>query len=73
MQYLFKRGEGSTKRVMHIERTTSTGEHSMQPLCGNYRVTYDTTCNLPLGRPTCKECLRALYRRQQIERYYGVR
>lgn len=58
MRYLYQRGK--RRRVMHLcGYDPRTGEPTMRALCG-YRLPFDTTCNLPLGRPTCKLCLAAL-------------
>jgi hypothetical protein len=59
MQYIYQRGRGAERRVMHLSMfDPRTGSPSMNPLCGESRVTFNTSCNLPLGRPTCKLCLR---------------
>ena len=56
MRYLYKRGQGSKRRVMHLTpHDPRTGEPTMKPLCGRVRLAFDTTCNLPLGR-VCRRC-----------------
>lgn len=56
MRYLYRRGKGASRRVMHLcGYDQYTGEPTMQPLCGIDQP-FNTTCNLPLGR-TCKRCL----------------
>lgn len=55
MRYLYERGH--KRRVMHLcGYDPRTGEPTMRALCG-MRLPFNTTCNLPLGRPTCKRCL----------------
>lgn len=59
MRYLYRRGRGSSKRVMHLTPFDPiTGRPTMLPLCGK-GAGYDTTVNLPLGRPLCKWCAKA--------------
>lgn len=59
MNYVFEAGKPN--RVMHIERTTMTGEQTFTALCGQ-RHAFDRTINAPwgLGRRICKKCRRAL-------------
>ena len=58
MRYLYKRGAGARRRVMHLTPFDPwTGEPTMRPLCGS-SLRFDTTCNLPLGGRVCKNCLR---------------
>lgn len=58
MRYLYKRGDGVNRRVMHLTPFDSrTGQPTMQPLCDS-TLQFNTTCNLPLGRPICKRCLK---------------
>lgn len=60
MRYLYKRGDGARRRVMHLcGYDPMTGDPSMLALCGS-RLRLNTTCNFPLGRPTCKRCSAAL-------------
>ena len=56
MRYLYRRGNGAAKRVMHLcGYDARTGEPSMVPLCG-IRYPLDTTINVPLGLKLCKRC-----------------
>ena len=52
--YLYKRGAGAMRRVMHLARYNSRGE-IIGAACGT-RIGLDTSCNLPLGQPVCKSC-----------------
>lgn len=67
MRYLYQRGSGSKRRVMHLcGYDTFTGEPSMQPICGRVNgLQFNTTCNFPLGRPVCKRCNAAVREMQQ--------
>lgn len=57
MRYLYQRGSGSKRRVMHLCRFDQLGYSTMQPICGRSNgVRFDTTCNVPLGLPLCKRC-----------------
>lgn len=57
MRYLYQRGAGAQRRVMHLVRFDQVGNPSMDPICGRSNgVRFDTTCNVPLGRPLCKRC-----------------
>lgn len=62
MRYLYQRGSGSRHRVMHLcGYDPRTGQPTMQPICGRTGgLQFDTTCNFPLGQPTCKRCRAAL-------------
>ena len=66
-RFLYKRGRGAKRRVMHLCRfDLITGQPTMEPLCGRNRgVLFDTTCNVPWGRPTCKDCLAELIGTEQ--------
>ena len=56
MRYLYRRGYGARRRVMHLTLfDPRTGEPTMVPLCG-INQQFDTTCNLPLGQRACKRC-----------------
>lgn len=58
MRYLYRRGPGAKRRVMHItSHDPVTGQPTMRPLCLR-GSDYDTTINAPfgLGRPVCKRC-----------------
>jgi hypothetical protein len=57
MRYLYQRGRGSKRRVMHLCRFDQFGNATMQPICGRVGgLNFDTTCNVPLGQPLCKRC-----------------
>lgn len=57
MRYLFKRGRGARRRVVHLAGfDPRSGDVVMEPLCGRVRLRFDTTCNLPLGRRVCRYC-----------------
>jgi hypothetical protein len=58
-RYVYRRGNGALRRVMHLAGYDRLGRFS-GVLCG-LRLGFDTSCNLPLGRPVCKRC-------QKIER-----
>jgi hypothetical protein len=61
MRYLYKRGKGAKRRVMHLcGYDPRTGQPTMDPLCrqGAGWGLFDTTCNFPLGQPVCKRCSR---------------
>lgn len=56
MRYLYRRGQGARRRVMHLcGYDPMTGQPTMRALCGSPQD-FDTTCNLPLGGRTCKRC-----------------
>ena len=57
MRYLYRRGAGVNRRVMHIEKFTDTGQQTGEALCGIDFV-FDTSINAPfgLGRPICRNC-----------------
>lgn len=56
MRYLYRRGKGARRRVMHLcGYDPTTGQPSMRPLCGIH-YGFDTTCNLPLGGKVCLNC-----------------
>lgn len=59
MEYLFERG--NPRRVMHIERKTITGEHTLKALC-RIKLPFNTTSNVPLGQRICKNCIKELRR-----------
>jgi hypothetical protein len=60
MRFLYQRGEGSRRRVMHLcGYDPRTGNPTMVPLCGERRLTLNTTSNMALRRPVCKRCLDA--------------
>jgi len=55
-RYVYRRGHGAKRRVMHLAGYDRLGQF-LAPLCGS-PLNLDTSCNLPLGRPVCKLCLR---------------
>ena len=57
MRYLYRRGIGVNRRVMHIMRFTETGQETDDALCG-IDYLFDASINAPwgLGRPICKNC-----------------
>jgi hypothetical protein len=60
MRFLYRRGKGARRRVMHLTPFDSrSGEPTMRALCGSPQP-FDTTCNFPLGQRVCKRCKRAL-------------
>ena len=56
--YLYRRGKGASRRVMHLAKYTQRGEIA-GAVCGT-RIRLDTSINVPLARPICKKC-RAMY------------
>lgn len=57
MRYLYKRGRGALRRVVHLCRCDELGEPTMEPICGRGGgLLFDTTCNVPWGRRLCKRC-----------------
>lgn len=54
--YIYERGQGAKKRVMHLQRHDRLGRPLMASLCDS-PLPFNTTINVPLGRPTCKRCL----------------
>lgn len=61
MTYLLKRGKGALRRKVHITlHDPITGEPTMEPACGDHRLDFDTTSNVPWGRPLCKRCRKAV-------------
>ena len=59
MRYIYERGK--RRRVMHIARYDSLGHLLMSSFCWS-PLPFDTTVNVPLGRKTCKNCLRNIER-----------
>lgn len=58
MRYLYRRGRGALRRVMHLTLIDPwTGRPTMMPVCG-INQQFDTTTNVPWGRPICKRCAR---------------
>ena len=51
--FLYRRGHGARRRVMHLAEYNRSGE-IIGALCGSKRL--NTSINLPLGLPICKEC-----------------
>ncbi len=54
MTFIYRRGQGAMRRVMHIAAYDRMGRETGQSLCG--KNGFNTTCNLPLGQPICKKC-----------------
>lgn len=52
--FIWKRGEGNKRRVNHLAAFDRLGR-CVGSLCGS-QLEFDTSCNLPLGRRTCKRC-----------------
>lgn len=52
--FIWKRGEGNKRRVNHLAGFDQLGRCA-GALCGS-PLDFDTSCNLPLGRRTCKRC-----------------
>jgi hypothetical protein len=52
--FIWKRGDGNKRRVNHLAGYDKLGRFS-GALCGS-TLDFDTSCNLPLGRRTCKRC-----------------
>lgn len=60
MRYLYKRGKGARRRVLHLcGYDNRTGLPSMRPICGRVRLPFDTTSNVPFGHRVCRYCVRA--------------
>lgn len=56
MRYLYRRGHGARRRVMHLTGyDPRTGKPTMEALCG-FRYPFNTTSNVPWGQRTCKRC-----------------
>jgi hypothetical protein len=55
MSFVYVRGNGAKHRVMHLASYDRLG-NMVGALCGN-SLPFNTSCNLPLGRPICKKCL----------------
>lgn len=62
MTYLMKRGRGALRRVAHIAEFNPIGQATGRPICGDTRLCYDLTSNVPWGLPTCKRCKQKLVR-----------
>jgi hypothetical protein len=56
-RYVYRRGDGSRRRVMHLAHYDAFGEID-RVWCG--RTGFNTTINVPLGQPCCKDCLRKM-------------
>lgn len=61
--FVWKRGEGNKRRVNHLAEYDRLGRFA-GALCG-IALDFDTGCNLPLGRRTCKRCNRRWQELQQ--------
>jgi len=59
--YLYQRGSGAKRRVMHLAAYNRRGE-CVGALCGEKRVDLNTSCDVPLGLRTCKTCLKEYQR-----------
>lgn len=58
MRYIYRRGYGARRRVMHLcGYDEKTGEPTLRPLC-RINARFDTSCNLPLGQAVCKPCMK---------------
>jgi hypothetical protein len=55
-RFVYRRGEGARRRVMHLAGYNRLGRFS-GVLCGS-QLDFNTSCNLPLGRPVCRKCCR---------------
>jgi hypothetical protein len=55
MAFLYRRGKGARRRVMHLAHYDGHGRIDGS-WCGF--TEYDTSINLPLGLRTCRNCLR---------------
>lgn len=53
-RFIYERGK--PRRKMHLSGFDRLGRFS-GALCGS-PLPFNTSCNLPLGRPTCKRCLK---------------
>ena len=53
-RFVYQRGSGSKRRVMHLAGFDRLGRFS-GVLCGS-ALPFNTSCNLPLGQPTCRRC-----------------
>lgn len=56
MTYLLKRGKGGRRRKAHLCAFDRFGSPTMRPICGRVGLDFDTTSNVPWGRPLCKRC-----------------
>lgn len=57
MTFLLRRGPGARRRVAHLAHYDAFGRIDGS-WCG--RDDFNLTCNLPLGQPSCKDCLRQM-------------
>lgn len=55
MSFLYRRGKGAERRVMHLSRHNRSG-NIVGPMCGRDGLNLNTSINVPLGRPVCKDC-----------------
>lgn len=55
--FVYRRGNGANRRVMHLASFDRMGRQE-GVLCGS-DYSFNTTINLPLGRPVCKRCRKA--------------
>lgn len=58
--YLYNRGQGAKRRVMHVAAFDRFGN-----VAGSWcnRSDFNTSINLPLGLPVCKKCKAEMNRR----------
>lgn len=54
--FVYRRGEGAKRRVMHLASFDRMGRQS-GVLCGS-DYPFNTTINLPLGLKVCRRCRR---------------
>jgi hypothetical protein len=55
-RFIWQHGAGNRRRVMHLASFNRLGGFA-GALCG-ISLTFDRSCNLPLGKRTCKRCLK---------------
>jgi hypothetical protein len=56
-RFIYQRGQGASRRAVHLAGFDRLSRFS-GALCGA-RLAFDTSCNLPLGRPVCRRCAEA--------------
>lgn len=57
MMFIYERGKGALRRKMHLcGYDPRTGDPTLVPLCGEGRIKFNTSCNLPLGQKVCLRC-----------------
>jgi hypothetical protein len=56
VRFIWSRAPGGKRRKLHLcGYDLWTGAPTMAALCG-VTLSFDTSCNLPLGRPVCRRC-----------------